>query len=68
MATWKVWNFVKTTVHHFVLSGKTNFLTILFQLRAIHGTLPQVVEITIKFKQQLRNNTILSRALFRNAQ
>jgi hypothetical protein len=29
---------------------------------------PKVVEITIYYKQQLRNNTILSWALFRNAQ
>ncbi len=29
----------------------------------MHGILPKVVEITIKFKQQLRNNTILSRVL-----
>jgi hypothetical protein len=30
--------------------------------------LPKVVEVTILYKQQLRNNTILSRALFRNVQ
>jgi hypothetical protein len=47
MAAWKVWNFRKTTVHHFVLSGKTNFLTILYKLRAMHGILPKVVEIII---------------------
>jgi hypothetical protein len=29
----------------------------------MHGILPKVVEIAIKFKQQLRNNTILSRVL-----
>jgi hypothetical protein len=29
---------------------------------------PKVVELTICYKQQLRNNTIMSRALFRNAQ
>jgi hypothetical protein len=49
-----------------VLSGKTNFLTILYLLRTVHGILPEVIEITIKYKQQLGNNTILSRALFRN--
>jgi hypothetical protein len=32
------------------------------------GILPKVVEITIYYKQQLRNNTIMSHALFRNAQ
>jgi hypothetical protein len=34
----------------------------------MHGILPKVVESTINYKQQLRNNTILSRALLRNAQ
>ncbi len=34
----------------------------------MHGILPKVIEITIKYKQQVRNNTILSRALFKNAQ
>jgi hypothetical protein len=34
----------------------------------MHGILLEVIEITIKYKQQLRNNTIVSRALFRNAQ
>ncbi len=34
----------------------------------MHGILPEVVEITFKSEQQLRNNTILSHALFRNAQ
>jgi hypothetical protein len=35
----------------------------------MHGILPKVVEITIYYKQQLRNNnTIMSHALFRNAQ
>ncbi len=34
----------------------------------MHGILLKVVELTIKYKQQLRNNTILSRAPFRNAQ
>ncbi len=47
---------------------KTNFLTILYSLRTMHDKLPKGIEITIKYKQQLRNNTILSRALFRNAQ
>ncbi len=47
---------------------KTNFLTISYLLRTMHGLLPKVFEWTIQYKQQLRNNTILSRALFRNAQ
>jgi len=34
----------------------------------MHGILPKVIEITIKYQQQLRNNTILSHALFINAQ
>ncbi len=34
----------------------------------MHDILPKVVEITIYYTQQLRNNTILSHALFRNAQ
>ncbi len=34
----------------------------------MHGILPKEVEITVKYKQQLRNNTILSHALFMNAQ
>ncbi len=34
----------------------------------MHGILPEVVEITILYKQQLRNNAIPSRDLFRNAQ
>jgi hypothetical protein len=34
----------------------------------MHGILPKVVKLTILYKQQLRYNTILSRALFRNAQ
>ncbi len=34
----------------------------------MHGILPKVVEIAIWYKQQLRNNTILSRDLFRNSQ
>jgi hypothetical protein len=46
---------------------KKNILTLLYQLRAMHGILPKVVKIAIYYKQQLRNNTILSRALFRNA-
>jgi hypothetical protein len=43
-------------------------LTILYKLRTMHGILTNVVEFTIYNKQQLRNNTILSRALLRNAQ
>jgi hypothetical protein len=41
---------------------------ILTQNHAWH--IPKVIEITINilYKQQLRNNNILSRALFRNAQ
>jgi hypothetical protein len=31
----------------------------------MHGILPKVAEISIKYNQQLRNSTILSRALFR---
>ncbi len=34
----------------------------------MNGILPKVVEIAIYNKQQLRNNTILSLDLFRNAQ
>jgi hypothetical protein len=34
----------------------------------MHGMLPKVVELTIWYKQQLKNNTILSDGLFRNAQ
>jgi hypothetical protein len=34
----------------------------------MHGILPEVVEITISYNQQLGNNTIPSRDLFRNAQ
>ncbi len=34
----------------------------------MHGILSKVVELTILYKQQLRDNTILSRALFKNAQ
>jgi hypothetical protein len=34
----------------------------------MHGKFPKVVEITIQYMQKLRNNTILSHALFRNAQ
>jgi hypothetical protein len=34
----------------------------------MHGILPKVVEFTIQYKQHIRNNIILSRALFRNAQ
>ncbi len=33
----------------------------------MHGILPNVVEITIQYELQLRNNIILSRALFKNA-
>ncbi len=33
----------------------------------MHGILPEVVEITTYYKQQLRNNIILWRDLFRNA-
>ena len=33
----------------------------------MHDILPKVVELTIQYKQQLWNNTILSHALFRNA-
>ncbi len=33
----------------------------------MHGILPNEVKITIYHKQQLRNNTVLSHALFRNA-
>ncbi len=43
-------------------------LTLLYKLRTMRGILPKVVIITIYYKQQLRNNTILSRDLFRNAQ
>jgi len=45
---------------------KTNFLTILYLFWTMHGILPKW--ITIQYKQQLRNNTILSHDLFRNAQ
>ncbi len=34
----------------------------------MHGILPKVVEIAIYYKQQLRNNTILSHDMFWNAQ
>ncbi len=34
----------------------------------MHGIIPRGVELTIWYKQQLRNNTILSHALVRNAQ
>jgi hypothetical protein len=34
----------------------------------MHVILPKVAEITILYKQQLRKSTILSGALFRNAQ
>jgi hypothetical protein len=53
---------MKTTSLCFV--WKKNFLTILLTM---HGILPNVVELTNQYKQQLRNNTILSHALFRNA-
>ncbi len=33
----------------------------------MHGILPKVMEINIKYKLQLRNNNISSRALFRDA-
>ncbi len=49
-------------LHHSVLSEKKTF----WQYYNMHGILPKVVELTIKKKQQLRNNTILSRALSRN--
>ncbi len=31
----------------------------------MHGILPEVAETTIKYKQQFRNNTILSSALLK---
>jgi hypothetical protein len=34
----------------------------------MHGIVLKVIELTILYQQQLRNNTILPRALFRNAQ
>ncbi len=34
----------------------------------MHDILPKGLEIAIYYKQQLRNNTILSHDLFRNAQ
>jgi hypothetical protein len=34
----------------------------------MHGILPKVVEMASQYKQQVRNNTILSHDLFRNAQ
>ncbi len=47
---------------------KQTLLTLLYKFRTMHGRLPKVVTITIHYKQQLRNNTILSRDLFRKAQ
>ncbi len=48
---------------------KNNFLKYYINLEPrMHGILPEVVGITTYYKQQLRNNIILWRDLFRNAQ
>jgi len=47
---------------------KKKLFEILYELRTMHSILSKMVDITIKYKLQLRNSTILSRALFRNAQ
>ncbi len=65
-SAWKVWNFMKT--HHSCLSGKNKLFDNIILTRTMHGILPKVVELTIYYKQQLRNITVLSHALFRNAQ
>jgi hypothetical protein len=60
-------DFYENHITLFCLENSKLFDNIILTLN-LHCILPKVVEITIWYKQQLRNNAILSHDLFRNAQ